>query len=107
MGQKYLGIDIDVDHIVGKLNNFADAVSRGRSSKNLNIIYKKEYRTNKAALTCLQVDSSVKKCFNLLSPKSITKIAHLKRSIGERHIVPSRAKQEQLRTNCLRTIYYI
>ena len=61
MGQKYLGIDIDVEHVPGKLNGFADAVSRGRPSKTLNTILKKEYPTNDDVLSCLQVDSSVTK----------------------------------------------
>ena len=69
MGQKYLGIDIDVEHVPGKLNGFADAVSRGCPSKILNTILKKEYPTNDDVLSCLQVDSSVTKivlhCFDL------------------------------------------
>ena len=61
MGQKYLGIDIDVEHVPGKLNGFADAVSCGRLSKTLNTILKKEYPTNNEVFSCLQVDSSVTK----------------------------------------------
>ena len=61
MGQKYLGIDIDVEHVQGKLNGFTNAVSRDRQSKTLNTILKKEYPTNDDVFTCIQVDSSVKK----------------------------------------------
>ena len=53
MGQKYLGINIDVTHVAGKLNRFADVISRGRPSKTLHTIFKKEYLTNKDALSCL------------------------------------------------------
>ena len=41
MGQKYVGIDIIVEHVLGKVNGFADAVSRGRPSKTLTTILKK------------------------------------------------------------------
>ena len=61
MGQKYLGIDIDVEHVQGKLNGFTNAVSRDRQSKTLNTILKKEYPTNDDVLSCLQVGSLVTK----------------------------------------------
>lgn len=61
MGKKYLGIDIDVKHVAGKLNGFAHAVSRGRPSKTLYTIFKREYPTTKDVLSCLQVDFSVTK----------------------------------------------
>ena len=59
MGQKHLGININVGHVPGKLNGFNNAVSRGRPSKTLRTIFKKEYPTHADALSCLQVDSSV------------------------------------------------
>ena len=46
MSQKYLDINIDIKHVPGKLNGFADAVSRVRPSKTLNTIFRKEYPTN-------------------------------------------------------------
>lgn len=61
MGQKYLGIDSNVEHVPGELNGFADAVSRGHPSKTLDTILKKEYPTNDDVLSYLQVGSLVTK----------------------------------------------
>ena len=52
MGQKYLGIDIYVEHVLGKLNGFAAAVSHGHPSKTLGTILKKKYPTNNDVLSC-------------------------------------------------------
>ena len=41
MAQKNLGIDVIIDHIIGILNGFADAVSRGVPSVTLNTYLKK------------------------------------------------------------------
>ena len=107
MVQKYLGIDINVNYIVGKLNGFADVISRGRSSKILYTIFKKEYPTNEDTLLFTGRFLSDKNRFTSLSPKSVTKIVQIKRFIGKRCMVISRAKQKQLGTNYLQTIHSI
>ena len=60
MAQKNLGIDVIIDHVIGILNGFADAVSRGVSSITLDSHLKKDFATNEAAFACLQVNPSVK-----------------------------------------------
>ena len=53
MAQKYLGIDVVIEHVIGKLNGFADAVTRGKPSVTLNTNLKKYFTTNDAAFACL------------------------------------------------------
>ena len=60
MAQKYLGIDVIIEHVIGKLNGFADAVSRGEPSVTLDTHLKKDFTTNAAAFACLQVSPAVK-----------------------------------------------
>ena len=60
MAQKNLGIDVIIDHVIGILNGFADAVSRGVPSVTLDTHFKKDFSTNAADFSCLQVSPSVK-----------------------------------------------
>ena len=41
MAQKYLGINVIIKHVIGKLNGFADTVSRGKPSITLDTHLKK------------------------------------------------------------------
>ena len=59
MAQKNLGIDVIIDHVIGILNGFADAVSRGVPSITLDSHLKKDFATNDAAFACLQVSPTV------------------------------------------------
>ena len=60
MVQKNLGTDVIIDHIIWILNGFADAVSRGKPSVTLDGHLKKDFSTNAAAFSCLQVSPVVK-----------------------------------------------
>ena len=60
MTQKNLEIDMTIDHVIGILNGFTDAVIRGISATTLNTKHKKYFLTNEAASACLQVNPSVK-----------------------------------------------
>ena len=63
MAQKNLGIDVIIDHVIGLLNGFADAVSRGEPSVTLDIYLKKlkkDFSNNAAPFACLQVSPAVK-----------------------------------------------
>ena len=55
MAQKNLGIDVIIEHVIGKLNGFADAVSIGEPSVTLDTHLKKDFTTTAAAFACLQV----------------------------------------------------
>jgi len=59
MAQKHLGMDVLIEHVIGELNGFTDAVSRGEPSVTLNTHLKKDFTTNTAASACLQVSSAV------------------------------------------------
>ena len=60
MAQKNLGIDVIIERVIGKLNGFADAVSRGELAITLDTHLKKDFTTNDAAFACLQVSPVVK-----------------------------------------------
>ena len=60
IAQKNLGIDVIIDHVIGILNGFADAVSRGEPSVTLDKHLKKDFSTNAAAFACLQVSPIVR-----------------------------------------------
>ena len=60
MAQKNLGINVIIDHVIGILNGFADAVSRGVPKITLDSHLKKDLATNDAAFACLQVSPAVK-----------------------------------------------
>ena len=60
MAQKNLGIDVIIDHVIGILNGFADAVSRGEPSVTLDTHLKKDFSTNVAVFACLQVSPTVR-----------------------------------------------
>ena len=53
MAQKHLGINVLIEHVIRKLNDFADAVSRGDPSVTLDKHLEKDFTTNAAALVCL------------------------------------------------------
>ena len=59
MAQKHLGIGVLIKNVIGKLNGFADAVSRGKPSVTLNTHLKKDFTTNAAAFACLQISPAV------------------------------------------------
>ena len=59
MAQKYLGIDVIIKHVRGKLNGFANAVSKGDPSVTLDTHLKKDFITNAAAFACLQISPAV------------------------------------------------
>ena len=60
MAQKNLEINMIIDHVIGILNGFIDAVSRGVPSTTLDTHLNTDFSTNKAAFACLQVSPSVK-----------------------------------------------
>ena len=53
MAQKHLGIDVLIEHVIKKLNGFADAVSRSEPSVTLDTHLKKDFTTNDAVFACL------------------------------------------------------
>ena len=59
MAQKNLDIDVIIEHVIGKFNGFADAVSRGEPSVTLDTHLKKYFTTNAAAFAGLQVSPAV------------------------------------------------
>ena len=59
MAQKRLGIDVLIEHVIGNLNGFADAVSRGEPSVILDTHLRKDFTTNDSVLACLQVSPVV------------------------------------------------
>ena len=63
MAQKNLGIDVIIEHVIGKLNCFADAVSRGELSVTLDTNLRKDFTTNDAAFACLQVSPAGTRSF--------------------------------------------
>ena len=78
MTQKNLGIGMIIDHVIGILNGFADAVSRGVPSITLNTNLKKYFATNKAAFACLQVNPSVKQVALPRFQPSLELMLHIK-----------------------------
>ena len=50
MAQKNLGIDVIIDHVIGILNGFADAVSRGVLSITLDTQLNQDFATKKLLL---------------------------------------------------------
>ena len=78
MAQKYLGIDVIIDHIIGILNGFADAVSRGFPAVTLNTHLKKDFSTNAAAFSYLQVSPSVKQVALKHFQPSLDLLSHIK-----------------------------
>ena len=77
MDKKNLGIDVIVDHVIGILNGFADAVSRGVPSVTLDTPLKKDFSTNAAAFACLQVSLSVKQVALMCFQPSQDLLAHI------------------------------
>ena len=61
MGQKSIGLDMDIGHVAGIKNGLADAVSRGRPKATLEKLFKQKFPSHTAALTCLQVPLSTQK----------------------------------------------
>ena len=59
MAQKYLGINIIIEHVIGKFKGLTDAVSRGQPSVTLGIHLKKDFTTNASTFACLQVSPAV------------------------------------------------
>ena len=103
MAQKNLGIDVIIDHVIGILNGFVDTVNRGKPSVTLNTHLKKDYPTNPAAFTCLQVSLAVKQVALKHFQLSPDLLSHIENLIGQRYGRPTRAIQKQLGTNCSRT----
>ena len=60
MAHKNLGIDVIIDYVIGVLNGCPDAVSRGVPAITLDSHLKKDFATNAAAFSCLQVSPAVK-----------------------------------------------
>ena len=77
MAQKNLGIDMIIDYVIGILNGFADAVSRGVPSTTLDTHFKKDFLTNKAAF-CLFTGQSISETgrFAALSAQSRSHVTH-------------------------------
>ena len=78
MAQKNIRIKMIIDHVIGILNGFADAVSRGVPSITLNTHLKKDFFTNKAAFVCLQVSPSVKQVTLRRFQPSLDLMLHIK-----------------------------
>ena len=77
MAQKNLGIDVIIDHVIGILNGFADAVSRGEPSVTLDTHLKKDFSTNAAVFACLQVSPAVKQVALMHSQPSPDLLLHI------------------------------
>ena len=60
MAQENLIINVIIDHIIGILNGFADAVSRGKPYVTLDTHLKNYFSTKAIAFACLQVSPAVK-----------------------------------------------
>jgi hypothetical protein len=58
-GHKHTNLGMDCEHHPGKLNFFADAISRGEPKESMHKLFKKICPSNEDALSCLQVHSSV------------------------------------------------
>ena len=56
---KNCNVGMDVEHVAGILNFFADAISRGLLAETLNPLFKCKCPSNTGALSCLQVPLSV------------------------------------------------
>ena len=59
MAQKHLEIKVLIEHVIEKLNGFADTVSRGEPPVTLDTHLKKDFTTNNAVFACLQVSPAV------------------------------------------------
>ena len=59
-GQKLTGLDMDITHVAGVDNCFADAVSRGHPKDTLQPLMKAKIPSNELAFSCLQVPSAVR-----------------------------------------------
>ena len=78
LGQKSSGLDMDITHVAGVNNCFADAVSRGDPKVTLQPLMKAKIPTNELALSCLQVQAAVQELHLhrfLLSPLLLSEIA--------------------------------
>ena len=58
---KHCDIRMDVEHVAGLLNYFADAISRGKPKYTLESKFKRKCPNNRDALNCLQVQSTTAK----------------------------------------------
>ena len=77
-GHKFTNVGMDCDHYAGKLNYFADAISRGKPKDTMHNLFKKLCNSNEDARSCLQVPSSVQQLHlqrYLLKPELVSRLA--------------------------------